>query len=253
MDIKHLLSRIDGIVAEDRNTAQSMDSARRNPSGAKFGGYWKGTDKNPPKPGQGVGGESRDSILKDFERELKENPRPQLKRDLMREFRDFVIEYGGVGGYGAASQAPQGSTAANPDPAAAQQKINQQQIQKSTNLLKSTLNSQGASQPLNPVKFNGVMDKLDTTPNTNLNNQEQNQLGPLAVAASKALKNPQTAGQLKQLITKADQADKQQQAKLAQQQKATGTNTPAAQQQTPGQPAKPNQPGQSQTSAGQTP
>ena len=34
----------------------SMQSATHKPEGAKFGGYWKGTDKAPPKPGQGVGG-----------------------------------------------------------------------------------------------------------------------------------------------------------------------------------------------------
>ena len=34
----------------------SMAAAAHHPSGAKFGGYWKGTDAGPPKPGQGVGG-----------------------------------------------------------------------------------------------------------------------------------------------------------------------------------------------------
>jgi len=38
-------------------TEGTMSKAEHNPSGAKFGpGYWKGTDKNPPKPGMGVGG-----------------------------------------------------------------------------------------------------------------------------------------------------------------------------------------------------
>ena len=34
----------------------SMTSAEHHPSGAKFGGYWKGTQKSPPRSGQGVGG-----------------------------------------------------------------------------------------------------------------------------------------------------------------------------------------------------
>ena len=34
----------------------SMAAAAHNPDGPKFGGYWKGTDKAPPKPGQGFGG-----------------------------------------------------------------------------------------------------------------------------------------------------------------------------------------------------
>jgi hypothetical protein len=103
------------------------------------------------------------------------------------------------------------------------------------------------------MKFTGVMDKLDAQPNTNLSNQEQSQLGPLAVAASKALKNPQTASQLKQLITRSDQLDKQQQEKLNQQQKTAGTNAPAGQQTPGGQPQgqTPGQPAQ-QPSAGKT-
>jgi hypothetical protein len=35
---------------------ESMAQAARNPSGAKFGGYYKGTQKGPPKPGQSFGG-----------------------------------------------------------------------------------------------------------------------------------------------------------------------------------------------------
>jgi hypothetical protein len=34
----------------------TMAQAEKHSSGDKFGGYWKGTDKNPPRPGQGVGG-----------------------------------------------------------------------------------------------------------------------------------------------------------------------------------------------------
>ena len=239
MDFKDLLSRIDGIVSEDK--AGSMKSAERHATGPKFTGKWKGTDDAGQAKTKYVGGESQVSILKDFEQQLKENPRTAIKRDLMREYREYVTEYGGTGGYGAASQAPQGTDANAKDPAAIQQKINQQQIQKSTNLLKPTLNAQGAEQQLNPAKFTGVMDKLDAASNTHLSNQEQNQLSPLAVSASKLLKNPSTANQFKQLVTKADQLDKQQQEKLAKQQQPVGTNTPADQQQTPGQPPKPGQ------------
>lgn len=34
----------------------SMSDAAHNSEGPKFGGYWKGTNPNPPKPGQGFGG-----------------------------------------------------------------------------------------------------------------------------------------------------------------------------------------------------
>jgi len=136
-------------------------------------------------------------------------------------------EYGGVGGYGAASQAPQGASAQNPDPAAQQAKIDQAQIQKSTNNLAPTLNSQGAAQPLNKVKFQDVMNKLDTKSNQELPAQDMKQLGPLAVAASKAMQNPQTAAQLKQVISKADTMDQQKQQKVKQAQQDIGTNAPA--------------------------
>lgn len=248
MDIKKILSQIDSIQEG------SMADAVNHQQGPHFGGYWKGTDKNPPKPGQGFGGEGKENMLKGFERELKENPRRMLRRDLAQEYAQFkadseeeLKEYGGVGGYGAASQAPQGtgSTAQQPDPKAVQQVANQSQIQKSTNLISPTLNSQGAAEPVNKVKFQDVMNKLDATPNTELGAGDQKQLGSLGVAASKALKNPQTANQLKQVITKADQMDQQQQQKVKQAQQSAGTNAPAGQQaQKPGQPTQP--------SAGQT-
>lgn len=242
MDFKTLLSRIDGI-AEAANPAQhaaiavnmkknhqkpksegSMTNAENNPTGPKFGGYWKGTQESPPRPGQGVGGES---VLRDYEKILKE-PKQRTARDLMREYKEFVAEYGGVGGYGAASQAPQGT--GKSDPAQIQKAADAQQIQKNTNQIAPTLDSQGAAQPINKVKFTDVMNKLDDKSNTDLQAADLKQIQPLAVAASKALQNPQTSNQLKQVITKADQADqkKQQQVKRAQQQ--IGTNTPADQQ-----------------------
>jgi hypothetical protein len=155
-------------------------------------------------------------------------------------------EYGGVGGYGAASQAPAGTTAQSPDPAAQQAKTDAQQIQKSTSQLASTLNQQGAAQPLNKVKFSDTLTKLDAKPNAQLSAQELQQMGPMAVAASKALQNPQTASQMKQLITKADTADKQKELKVQQAQQQVGTNQPAAQQ----QPQSANSP-QQNTIAGQ--
>ena len=149
---------------------------------------------------------------------------------------------GGVGGYGAASQAPAGTTAQNPNPKADQEKLDAQQIQKSTNALAPSLNSQGAAQNLNKVKFSDTMTKLDDKPNTDLNAQELKQLEPLAVATSKALQNPQTANQMKQLITKSDTLDKAKEVKVQQAQQKVGTNQPQAnQQQNPQQPPTPGQ------------
>ena len=108
-------------------------------------------------------------------------------------------------------------------------------IHKNTNIISQTLNQQGAAQPLNKVKFQGVMDKLDAQPNASLSATDAQQLTQIGVAASKALQNPQTAGQLKQLITKADQIDKTKQQQVKQAEQQVGTNPPAGQQQ-PGQP-----------------
>ena len=246
MDFKNLLVRIDSIVAEEK--AGSMKSAEHHRTGPKFTGKWKGTDDASKAKTKYVGGES---ILKDFEQQLKENPRTEIKRDLMREYREFVTEYGGVGGYGAASQAPQpqgtGNADGTPDLAKAQQALDAQQIKKSTNLVAPTLDSQGAAQPTNKLKFSDVMSKLDQTPNTELGGQELKQLAPLAVATSKALQDPSTANQLKQLITKADKNDQTKQQQVNQAQQQIGTNNP----QTPGTVPAPGTPGTT-PSAGQS-
>ena len=139
--------------------------------------------------------------------------------------REDLEEYGGVGGYGAASQTPTGTTAQTADPAKQQAAVDAQQIKNSTNTLASTLNQQGAAQPLNKAKFSDVMTKLDDKPNAQLSAQELQQVTPMAVAASKALQNPQTAGQMKQLISKSDMLDKQKVQKVQQAQQQTGTNT----------------------------
>ena len=240
MDIKKLLAQIDSI-------AESMSSAEQHPTGPKFTSYWKGT--NAGTPGNKMVGSAEESILKGLSRD-SQDPKRKLKRDLAAEFARFkseedLQEYGGVGGYGAASQAPQGTGPTNNDPAAQQQKVDQLQIQKSTNTLAPALDAQGASQPVNKVKFQDVMNKLDQQPNTDLPAQDTKQLGQLGVAASKIIQNPQTASQFKQLVTKADQADVAKQAKVKQAQQQVGTNN-QQQPQTPGQPPKP-------ASAGQTP
>ena len=78
------------------------------------------------------------------------------------------------------------------------------------------------------VKFADVMTKLDVTPNQDLSAQDTKQLTQVGAAASKALQNPQTASQLKQVITRADQIDKAKQAQVKQQQQQVGTNQPSA-------------------------
>jgi len=254
MDLKDLLSRLDSIS----ESKDSMKTTAEGSAGPKFVGKMRGTDPASARYSKLVGCE--ESILPELDKTAKKT---RDARNLFKEYKEFLRdhdeqqlhEYGGVGGYGAASQAvppaptntaSTGNSAGNPagnnakpDPVQQQAKLDQAQIAKSTNSLKSTLNSQGAAQPLNPVKFQDTMTKLDNTPNTQLSQQEQNSLGPLAVAASKAMQDPSTAGQLKQLINKADTADRAKQAAVKQQQQKLGTNPPMANQQAqPGQPTK---------------
>lgn len=221
MDIKTLLTTFTSIEEG------TMDKAKTNATGSKFGGYWKGTDVNPPKFNQGVGGEGKENLLKSYERELKEQPTKQLARSLFKEYAEYQLnEYGGTGAIGARSEAPTGTTTVDPNsPEAKQAALDKTMIQKGTNNLAPTLNAQGGSDPINTVKLQDVMSKLNTTPNTQLSNQEQNQTGQLAVAASKIIQNPQTASKFKSLITQADQLVAAKQAKLKQQQQAVGTNT----------------------------
>jgi DNA polymerase III gamma/tau subunit len=202
-----------------------MSDAENNPTGPKFVGKMKGTDPAGARYNKYVGGES---VLRDYEQVLRE-PRHRTAKDLMREYKEFVAEYGGVGGYGAASQAPQGSS--QPNPAQLQQKADADQIKKSTNLVAPTLNAQGAAVPLDKVKFGDVMNKLDVKSNQQLPASDTKQLQPLAVAASKALQNPQTANQFKQVVTKADQLDQAKEKQVQQAQQKVGTNAPAGQQQ----------------------
>jgi hypothetical protein len=240
MDIKDLLSRLD-IINEAATPAQqaaiaiNMKKQHKRPkhegaTGPKFTGYWKGTDAGTP--GTKMVGSS-ESILRDLERRLDETP----VRDLMAEYRQFIAEYGGVGGYGAASQAPTGTTGTEKDPADLQKAADATQIQKNTNAIAPTLNAQGAAQQLNKVKFQDVMNKLDDKSNQELQGADLKQLQPLAVAASKALQNPQTAGQLKQVIAKAGQLDQKKELEVKQAQQTVGTNAPAGQQ--PAQSPKP--------------
>lgn len=64
----------------------SMKSATHKPEGPKFGGYWKGSDKGPPKPGQGVG--ACESV------EMKEVAPPGKEDWIKKNKARFKKEYG---------------------------------------------------------------------------------------------------------------------------------------------------------------
>jgi hypothetical protein len=215
----------------------SMTKAAKKPTGPKFVGKWKGTDDASQAKNKLVGGGCEESIIKDLEKAITENPRTHSHK-LMREYQEFLNEYGMTTG----SQGLTGDSNQEPDPEEQQKAADQQQITKSVGQLSQPLNNQGAGQSLNKVKFTDVMNQLDDQPNADLNAQQLKQLEPMAVATSKALQNPQTAMQMKQLINKADTMNVQKQQKVEKMKQDVGTNQPAGQQ----APQSPNAPGQTQ-------
>jgi hypothetical protein len=232
MDFKLLLSKIDGIAVNMKKhhvkpkNEDGMSDAENNPTGPKFVGKMKGTDPAGARYNKYVGGES---VLRDYEQVLRE-PRHRTANELMREYREFVTEYSSTTATVMPGQdTPTPGTNQKPNPAAAQQDADSQQIQKSVSQLKPVLNAQGTA-PLNQVKFQDTMNKMDTDPKQPVAAGNAQQLAPLAAAASKALQNTQTAAQLKQVLTRADQLDQQKQQQVAQAQQQTGTNTAAGQQ-----------------------
>lgn len=77
MDIRNILGKLDQL------SEGTMASAKKKPTGPKFTGKMKGTDPASAAKSKYVGGES---ILRDLEAKLNEEPE---KRDLMKEFREF--------------------------------------------------------------------------------------------------------------------------------------------------------------------
>jgi hypothetical protein len=74
----------------------SMADAEHHKSGAKFGGYWKGTDKNTPKPGMGVGGSCEESV--------------DLDEEIRKEWDKFLAEFGANNPGSTASTTADGSS-----------------------------------------------------------------------------------------------------------------------------------------------
>jgi hypothetical protein len=90
----------------------TMADAKHHASGARFGGYWKGTNKGTPRPGQGVGGCAE-----------------SIEEEISREYSQYLKEYGMTSG---GTVNPAGGT--NPTDQAKQQKDLQQTQQNLTKL-----------------------------------------------------------------------------------------------------------------------
>lgn len=98
-DIRKLIESIDRISTEG-----SMTGAKKHKEGAKFGGYWKGTDKNPPARNMGVGGESADPkflgepYIREEEDDIEECPACDgTGRDYNGEGNESCLRCGGKG------------------------------------------------------------------------------------------------------------------------------------------------------------
>jgi hypothetical protein len=155
----------------------SMTSAQQHKSGAKFGGYWKGTDKGTPKPGQGVGG-----MEESVEQEIREG------------YNSYLAELGANNGPASTNI----STAAAPAPATATPTANTQQ---DAEKIKQSLQAMKSKVPnLDVNKATQALTKTDAE--QPLGSTDQQALAGMAAPLADVAKNPQLAGQLTQLFNK---------------------------------------------------
>jgi hypothetical protein len=77
-----------------------MKAAEKHPMGPKFGGYWKGTQKTPPRPGQGAGGCEESAVEMNYVQGAGPDDSQStihgdnIKEKLRKEWDQFVSEYG---------------------------------------------------------------------------------------------------------------------------------------------------------------
>ena len=240
----------------------SMANAEHNPSGAKFSGYWKGTDKNPPKPGMGVGGMEENAIAANYVQGASpddsqspiHNRELSLEEELMAEWEEFVREYGanepagtaqsgkanrdGYYTYNVVPKEPEPDEgkdkkvteqgANNPAPGGISTptgtSTTAQPNAQDAQAIKSNLQSLKSKVPgLDVNKATAALTTADA--NQPLDPQQNAALSKsLAGPLADVVKNPQLSGQLTQLINKGQQtATAQQKQQQAQQQQQGGT------------------------------
>jgi len=157
----------------------SMAGAAKHQSGSKFGGYWKGTDKNTPKPGMSVGS-------------MEESLRAKWDKFKTQE----VDEDGSITAVGATGTATGTQNAAKaPNPA---------EIAQDANKIKQGLTGKLPA----GVDANKLSTALATAGDTNkplAGNQAQTVTNTLAPSLAKIAQDPSQANQLGQLIKKAGQ------------------------------------------------
>lgn len=198
--------RADIIAAHKRQ--QGVAETVKKSTGPKFTGYWKGTDKGTP--GNKMVGGAAESIDEEWE-------------NFINEYGATGMSTGGTISPGSAGTATTGQQSAN------SQQPNADDQAKQTAVLQKNLQNLKTKVPgLNINKATQALNKADA--NQALDNQDEKTMGAVAPQIANIVKNPQLAGQFKQLIDKSEQQEKQNQQKQQQQQPA-GQQTPAGQQQ----------------------
>jgi hypothetical protein len=206
MDLNKLLRTLDSI------SEGTMKSAAKHERGPKFTGYWKGTDKATPGKKM-VGGGACESVLTDLEKEGKKRT---LEWTLRKEYEQYIAEYGMTTG-GMNSANPEGSTQTD----AQKMQQAQQTAKDNANIQKTMQNLKTVAPDINVPKTATALTKAET--DQDLTNIDKDSSAELAAPVADIVKDPQLAGQFKQLVTKAQQKDKMQQVQQAAQQQTPGT------------------------------
>jgi hypothetical protein len=202
----------------------SMTSAEHHKSGPEFGGYWKGTDPNPPKPGQGVGGMEESAVAANYvqgagpddSQSPIHNRELSLEEELMAEWDEFIREAGANNPAQATAPTPAG-TPPTPAGTPAPDPKDAQAIKSNLQSLKSKVPGLDVNKATAALTTADAQQPLDSQQNAALS---KSLAGPLA----DVVKNPQLSGQLTQLINKGQQtATAQQKQQQAQQQQPGGT------------------------------
>ena len=191
-DVESILDRVLDHMKHDYQVKEgSMTSAEHHPSGAKFGGYWKGADQNPPRSGQGVGG-------------MEECTEPMSLEDQLRARwaetkRAKGLDEAGANNPAQATGAVAGGTPATPGAVDPKELANTQQ-----NLNK--LKSAGVPIPNVNQAAKSVM-KDPNNPATPMSAQDKQVNQNLGLAMKNLLDkgNPSQVGQLSNIIKQAQQ------------------------------------------------
>ena len=199
-DVESILDRVLDHMKHDYQVKEgSMASAEHHASGARFGGYWKGSDKNPPRPGQGVGGMEECAETKSLEQKLRDRWE-QTKREK------------GLSEAGANNPAPGGTSTPVAQPTNTTQPQSTAQPATAQDAQKIKQNLQSLKSKVPGLDVNKTTQALTTADaDQQLSTQDQQALSKsLASPIADIAKNPQLAGQLTQLINKGQQMSAQQ-------------------------------------------